>query len=503
MYNYPVVDGHNNAAGYKRFFFIPKENVTDIPKPQANIIATDITYDGEWFAGNSVLQEIEVKYVKVNSENGPAYSIEISGKQPLHSPETESLFFEKDRREFIVILVDNNDQWRVCGTLERGLKFSYETLPDGYRYTYAASYPKPLPFYRGEIQVNNELIGSSALPGVAYLMGPVGPAGPQIAYTPGIVPFAGADGFLTESAWLTVNEANRMFYVGGPEPAGLVFATALNVEFNINLYRSGGSPVMRQIMTGGTLAAPTATPAGNMGRLYFVGYSGTAYATAARIEVNAPSTWTSSSNPTEMTFYTTDVTGAAVMRMIIKANGFVGINTLTVTPTRRLTVSDTATGLTQVLGLQNQSNTNGCAVGISFEFNTGGASPVTLGAVRTYRTDASNGSLRFVVMAGGVLDESGRFHGRDFWVGTQAGSARAHFRGDNNGIAMIVDTSGGASKYIEMREVSGVTRIGIWGATPIAKGTITGSLSSATSTVLGDLLTYLHNIGWLTNSTTP
>jgi hypothetical protein len=112
-----------------------------------------------------------------------------------------------------------------------------------------------------------------------------------------------------------------------------------------------------------------------------------------------------------------------------------------------------------------------------------------------YRTGGVN---RWAVYANGTA-ESGSNAGSDFAIG------RFSDAGSFLGNAMVITRSNAKALLAGEVEIDGDlnhdgSNIGFNGATPVAKGTITGSRGG--NAALASLLTFLHNRGDITNSTT-
>ena len=152
-----------------RFYFIPKENLTYLPTPTNNIITANITASTDWFAGHIIKDTDDFSYQQKSSIAGNQYTVSLKGKMPLHSPETEALFFEKSNREFLLVVINQNDVARVLGNKIKGLRFSFQIVPDGYEYEYTGVFDAPQPFYSGSLPVDGTTVGNTYTPASSYI----------------------------------------------------------------------------------------------------------------------------------------------------------------------------------------------------------------------------------------------------------------------------------------------------------------------------------------------
>lgn len=161
FHGYPNNDGGRNMPGQNRFYWLPKENITAIPASTNNIISSDITATSDWYEGYISWQSDDFEYKSERSSHGTQYQVNFKGKVPKFSPQMESLFHSKANREFVLIIVDNNGYGRVCGNKTKGLKFTFETLKDGYNFNYTGTFSTPQPYYGGLISVDDVVTGLS------------------------------------------------------------------------------------------------------------------------------------------------------------------------------------------------------------------------------------------------------------------------------------------------------------------------------------------------------
>jgi hypothetical protein len=106
--------------------------------------------------------------------------------------------------------------------------------------------------------------------------------------------------------------------LASPDAANTTFVSDAFGAANIMLFRQAG----------GTAAAPAATASGNiLATFQTIGHDGTAYGTTSRglISIQAPATWTPTSNPTQIAFSTTaPASTSATTRMYVTEGVSVG-----------------------------------------------------------------------------------------------------------------------------------------------------------------------------------
>jgi hypothetical protein len=149
VYSYPYSEGANNLPGQWRFFFLEKENVTNIPKPVENGISTAITVSHDWYEGLIIYNTDDLTYKLEDTGQGARYVFSLKGSISQVSRQYEYLFHKKRNREFILLLQDFNGQTRVVGNTTKGVKFTFNTIKGGYTFEYSGSFTEPLPFYEG------------------------------------------------------------------------------------------------------------------------------------------------------------------------------------------------------------------------------------------------------------------------------------------------------------------------------------------------------------------
>ncbi len=140
-----------NMSGFNRFYFLPKDEVINIPKALNNTISDAIITANDWYEGYFSFETEDFKYSEKDTQNGKVYSLSLKGKLPKLSPAAENLFFDKRNREFVLLVFDNNNQGRLCGNTSKAMRFTFSTnnANDGYTFEYFGTFGATQPFYTG------------------------------------------------------------------------------------------------------------------------------------------------------------------------------------------------------------------------------------------------------------------------------------------------------------------------------------------------------------------
>lgn len=155
--------------GTWRFFWIPKDNVTNIPDAELNKISSSITATTDWYAGMIVLNTDDVQYSIEDTPQGTRYIYTLKGNIPRIAPEIEYLFHQKRNREFILLVEDFNGSTRLVGNTTKGVKFKFETTRSGYTIEYTCTFTEPQPFFSGTITVDSVSIEVSTSTSNQYI----------------------------------------------------------------------------------------------------------------------------------------------------------------------------------------------------------------------------------------------------------------------------------------------------------------------------------------------
>lgn len=171
LFSFPRVNGEPNTIGYTNFYFIPKRSVVSIPLATRKALQEDIITTENFYAGYSVFGQLEFKDDPERTSAGNKFNLELTGVAPVDKPDYLYLFEQMSSDEYIILLRTSNDQFKLLGDQEHGLKFSYKTEGVGYTFSFTGQYDYAPPFYFGRFIVDGTVLESNYLPGVVFTVG--------------------------------------------------------------------------------------------------------------------------------------------------------------------------------------------------------------------------------------------------------------------------------------------------------------------------------------------
>lgn len=290
----------------------------------------------------------------------------------------------------------------------------------------------------------------------------------------------------------------------------------------ILLDAAAGTPALQSRRSAGTIATPTATTAGAiLLNVAAGGYLGSVYsASLANIFLQSDSlggTWTNTSAPTQMTFYTT-ASGAVARteRMRITGSGFVGINTTA--PASRLSVLGSVLINNGTLALSGNVNydpliidgvsqagalyvSGNGTVGIGTSTPTGPARLKNQIVARTSAFTDSNGAtwqdLAIVNPTSGINAAVGlSFQVNPIYennAGVGLGAVKA-FSGADYGADMFFITRPEASASVERMRITNTGNVGIGNTAPSVRLDVTGSVNITNNLTVGGVGSFTGSI---------
>lgn len=145
-----------NISGLVKVEFVPIDFIDEIPESWEQEISTEITLGGsfQWLkafysqgtGGFSCDDSID--------PSGCKYKIGVSGFLPKELLDNTRLFHKMCEDGFIVVATDSNGNKRVCGTVDKPMKFTWSetTLVQlggrpGYQWQFTREMNEPAPFY--------------------------------------------------------------------------------------------------------------------------------------------------------------------------------------------------------------------------------------------------------------------------------------------------------------------------------------------------------------------
>lgn len=166
MKSLPKFNG-DNIGGVHKFWFIPARQVDSIPEPNGQVIDQDIVLKSgaAFYEGYSTLETLRFEEDHEKSEHGNFYEQVLGGFYPKESPGVTQQFEEMAADRFIVIFQDNNNYYKLLGSLENPLRFEADMdttdTPggrNGYTFEFRREADKRAPFYEGLFQTEESTI---------------------------------------------------------------------------------------------------------------------------------------------------------------------------------------------------------------------------------------------------------------------------------------------------------------------------------------------------------
>ncbi len=153
MTNFPSIP-MDSIAGLDLFYFIPVEDVTQIPRRINQVISSLITLESgkSWYKGYAALDSQRYSEKGRRDEQGNYFESSLQGFVP-ESQDMLKLFSEMDGRKFIVWAKDNDGMHKILGTLDEPLELSADFDTQivsgykGYNYEFAGILTKRSPIY--------------------------------------------------------------------------------------------------------------------------------------------------------------------------------------------------------------------------------------------------------------------------------------------------------------------------------------------------------------------
>lgn len=121
----------DNQGGNARIYFTPVTNVAqlgDIYNGYANEFNLHLTpMDSIWVLPDS----LKFKQSKKSGPNGNHFPTSIKAMIPKDRPELLQQVEEMDGKEYVCVILDNNDYYKIAGTIDEPLRFTANVNIDG------------------------------------------------------------------------------------------------------------------------------------------------------------------------------------------------------------------------------------------------------------------------------------------------------------------------------------------------------------------------------------
>lgn len=145
-----------SMGGVVEFNFSPIENIAVIPDAVNDCISTPITFSGAniFFQGKALRDSLNFSEKQKITNAGENFITEVTGMVPKLTVPYLNIFNEMKRHRFVLLVTDNNGLLRLCGTKEKGMRFSFDQdsknrpgLLSGFQFSFTLESDKSSPFY--------------------------------------------------------------------------------------------------------------------------------------------------------------------------------------------------------------------------------------------------------------------------------------------------------------------------------------------------------------------
>jgi hypothetical protein len=252
------------------------------------------------------------------------------------------------------------------------------------------------------------------------------------------------------------NSPGTTLHVAGTNPSSIVNQVAENTSSNIQ------SGILMQ-RSRGTITSPSAVLSGdNLGGFYVIGYDGTPFGTngpTAGLFVSAAENFTSTANGSDLHFETTALgDNSSTERMIIKANGDVGIGTSV--PNQKLEIQDghillSNTGTQSELRFKEAISNGGQIVSFkapaALSANVNYTLPVDDGSASQVLATDGTGILSWQSVSGTLNGGTLNYHPK--WTSANSLSSTSLIYDDGTNLGVGMNNPGvipGSSSYVSM-----------------------------------------------------
>lgn len=156
-----------NMGGTEKFYFVPQDDVTDVPLPLNAVITDNIILDANcnFFEIEAVIETIGASHSADQPAEGTLYDHQAVCLVKGDSPELLSVLEEMMGLDFLVLRKDTNGDYKLMGNEQQALRFSYELVTGddwstrkGYRLKFFGQLTIPEYFYTGSFDTSTETI---------------------------------------------------------------------------------------------------------------------------------------------------------------------------------------------------------------------------------------------------------------------------------------------------------------------------------------------------------
>lgn len=162
-------NGDPNIYGAAKLYFVPAHLVIAIPKPDApGKINNAITLSAsqKWYYWICTMQTIGAGYKKQKSRSGSTYMHQVTGFIAGDNSDFIAMMQEMEDMRFIALRKDNNGFYKLLGSIESPLEFTYEYMAPatgrkGFQFSMSRECRTPEYFYEGNLETETGFVDTA------------------------------------------------------------------------------------------------------------------------------------------------------------------------------------------------------------------------------------------------------------------------------------------------------------------------------------------------------
>lgn len=126
---------YSNVGGLQSFLFADADSLAYDPRPrrdlQGNLVVQNIPLinGAQWTRATVVRYSISYRERQRENRDGISYRQQLSAVIAKYTPTLATILAQMDNRRFVLLVQDYNDYYRMVGSKESPLTFSYQSDP--------------------------------------------------------------------------------------------------------------------------------------------------------------------------------------------------------------------------------------------------------------------------------------------------------------------------------------------------------------------------------------
>jgi hypothetical protein len=145
-----------NMGGCKKFFYVETSKVISMPRVSGGKVndLVELQEGAHWHAGYSTYRKLRFSEKMQENDSGKYFLTEITGFYPGNTPEALELFSGLNQLDLMLLVQDNNGNWRLCGSPDSPMGFGYgedsglqAADAAGLSFTFSSEHTGESPFY--------------------------------------------------------------------------------------------------------------------------------------------------------------------------------------------------------------------------------------------------------------------------------------------------------------------------------------------------------------------